>query len=322
MNRYTFAIACLCVPALTRPLAGQEVTASITGKIWEPTGATVTGASVTVTNVETNFNRTVHSGAGGDYLFTLLRPGKYRITVSQAGFKTYEQTGIVLEINQRANIEVTLQVGQISERLEVSAEASLITTEDSAIGRVIDNKSITRIPLNGRLSITGLMLLAPGIQNPGSQDVSPNYGITPTVSGSSNTGTVAFTLDGVTNAQSWIERGLGEWPPLDGIQEFKVVTSSATAEFGKANQIIAVSRGGTNEFHFTLLEFNRNRAVAAKNFFATQLALPQYNRNEFGGNVSGPLVIPKLYNGKDRTFFFFNYEGFRRRQAQTSSQQV
>jgi len=115
---------------------------------------------------------------------------------------------------------------------------------------------------------------------------------------------------------------LGEWPPLDGIQEFKVVTSSATAEFGKANQIIAVSKGGTNQLHFTLLEFNRNRELAAKNFFATQLALPQYNRNEFGGNVSGPVNIPKIYNGKDRTFFFFNYEGFRRRQAQTSSQQV
>ncbi len=322
MKRLTLPLFCLSLCTFTVAVVAQEVTASITGKILDPTGATVTGAAVTVTNVETNFTRTASSGAGGDYLFTLLRPGNYSLTVSQPGFKTYEQTGIVLEINQRANVPVTLQVGNVSERLEVSSEAALITTEDSSIGRVIDNKSITRIPLNGRLSITGLMLLAPGIQNPGSQDVSPNYGITPTVSGASNTGAVAFTLDGVTNSQSWIERGLGEWPPLDGIQEFKVITSSATAEFGKANQIIAVSKGGTNQFHVTLLEFNRNRALAAKNFFATQLPLPQYNRNEFGGNVAGPLIIPKLYNGKDRTFFFFNYEGFRRRQAQTSSQQV
>ena len=322
MNRRASLLLVVGLWGLAVPIAAQEVTASLTGIILDASGSSVAGAAVTVTNVETNFTRTTKSSMSGEYLFTLLRPGRYKLTVAQPGFKSYDQTGIVLEINQRAYLEVKLEVGATSERIEVSAEAPLITTEEASIGRVIDNKSITRIPLNGRLSITGLMLLAPGIQSPGSQDVSPNYGITPTVSGSSNTGTVAFTLDGVSNAQSWIERGLGEWPPLDGIQEFKVVTSSATAEFGKANQIIAISKGGTNQLHFTLLEFNRNRELAAKNFFATQLPLPQYNRNEFGGNVSGPVYIPKIYNGKDRTFFFFNYEGFRRRQAQTSSQQV
>ena len=165
MNRNA-ALLLACLWGLAIPTVAQEVTASLTGIILDPSSASVAGAKVTVTNVETNFTRTVESSAGGEYVFTLLRPGKYSLTVSLPGFKSFEQTGIVLEINQRAYVPVKLEVGQTSERMEVSAEASLITTEEASIGRVIDNKSITRIPLNGRLSITGLMLLAPGIQNP------------------------------------------------------------------------------------------------------------------------------------------------------------
>lgn len=146
--------------------------------------------------------------------------------------------------------------------------------------------------------------------------------MTPTVAGASNTQSVAFTLDGVTNATAWIERGQGEFPPLDGIQEFKVITSAASAEFGKANQVIVVSKGGTNEYHGTLLYFNRNRVMAAKNFFATHLDKPKYNRNEFGGNFSGPVTLPGVYEGRNRTFFFFNAEAFRRRQSETKSAQV
>src|SRR2546429_631838 len=122
--------------------------------------------------------------------------------------------------------------------------------------------------------------------------------------------------------RSWIERGFGEYPPLDGLQEFKVITSSANAEFGKAAQVIVVTRGGTNTVHGTLLAFNRNRFLAAKNFFATQLPTPVYNRNEFGGNFSGPISIPHVYDGRNRSFFFMNYEGFRLIQAQTNSAQV
>ncbi|MGH9665991.1 MAG: carboxypeptidase regulatory-like domain-containing protein, partial [Bryobacteraceae bacterium] len=309
---------------LTLPLAafGQEVTASITGTVKDASGAVVPGATVIATNLDTNIAASTTTGTGGDYLLTLLRPGKYKLTVSQTGFKTYEVGGIVLEVNQKPNINVSLQVGQISDRVEVTSGVALISTEDSAIGKVIDNKSIARIPLNGRLNIVGLMALAPGIQNAGSQDGIPAFGVTPTVSGGSTTGSVAFSLDGVTNSMSWIERGLGEFPPLDGIQEFKVITSSATAEFGKANQIIVVTRSGTNDLHGQLLEFNRNRFLAAKNFFATQLPNPVYNRNEFGGNFSGPILIPKLYNGKNQSFFFVNYEGFRLIQAQTDTAQV
>src|SRR5260370_21446766 len=278
-----FASALLCLALGPHATYGQDVSASITGIIKGSSGAVVPGDKVTATKLDTNISSTTTSGSGGSYVIPLLRPGKYTLTVSQAGFKTYAETGIVLELNQKANLEVTLQVGQISDRVEVSAEAPLISTEDAAVGKVIDNKSIMRIPLNGRLGIVGLMALAPGIQNAGAQDGIPAFGVTPTVSGASSTGAVAFSLDGVTNSLSWIERGLGEYPPLDGLQCFKMITSSASPEFGKANQVIVVTKGGSNEMHGTLLEFNRNRFLAAKNFFATQLPTPVSNRKDSAG---------------------------------------
>jgi len=304
------------------PLAAQETTASISGRLLDATGAVIAGVRVTVTNVETNQALGVTSEPTGNFLAPLLRPGRYRVNASIAGFRTFEQSGIVLEIGQRLSMDITLQVGATEEKVEVTAELPTINTENAVIGKVIDRQSLSQIPLNGRLNIVGLIALAPGIQNAGNQDALPTFGVTPTVAGGSNTGSVAFSLDGVTNQLAWIERGLGEWPPLDGLQEFKVITSSAPAEYGKANQIVAVTRGGTNEFHGTLLAFNRNRFLAAKNFFATGLPLPQFNRNEFGGNFSGPVLIPKLYSGRSRTFFFYNFEGFRRRQAVTRTAQV
>ncbi len=322
MLRSLCCTLCVCVCVFPGRISAQEVTASITGTVQDSSGGAIAGAKVTTTNLDTNLSSSTNSGPGGDYVLTLLRPGRYRLTASQAGFKTYENAAIVLEINQKLKLDVVLQVGQVSERVEVSAAAPIIDTEDSAVGKVIDNKSITAIPLNGRLNIMGLMALAPGIQNAGSQDQVPYFGITPSVAGGSSTGSVAFTLDGITNQMSWIERGLVEYPPLDGLQEFKVITSAANAEFGKANQVIVVSKGGTNDLHGEVYEYNRNREFAAKNFFATQLPNPPYNRNEYGGNFGGPILIPNLYNGKNRSFFFLNYEGFELVQATTSSVQV
>ena len=314
--------SCLGWLALPVCLLAQDVTATLTGNVKDPSSAAVVGAKLVATNLDTNISASTVTSGVGEFVITLLRPGRYSLTVSQPGFKTHEDTGIVLEINQKVKIDVTLEVGQLSERVQVEAKAPIIETEDSSVGKVIDNKSITEIPLNGRVNIMGLMALAPGIQNAGAQDQVPYFGITPSVAGGSTTGSVAFTLDGVTNQMSWIERGLVEYPPLDGIQEFKVITSAANAEFGKASQVIVVSKGGTNELHGELYEYNRNREFAAKNFFATQLPNPPYNRNEYGGNFGGPIVFPHLYNGKNRTFFFMNYEGFRLVQANTSSQQV
>jgi hypothetical protein len=320
-SRFPQIICCLLV-SFCAALTAQEVTATMAGTVKDVTGSAVAGAAISVTNVDTNIARTTTSGPAGDYLIALLPPGKYRVTISQAGFKTYERSGVVLEVNEHADIDVALQIGSLNERVEVSGEVPLISTEDSEIGKVIDSQSILQIPLNGRVNIMGLLALAPGIQNAGAQDQVPYYGITPTVAGGSNTGSISFTLDGMTNQATWIERGLVEYPPLDGIQEFKVITSGATAEFGKPNQVIVVSKSGTNELHGELYEYNRNRILTAKNFFATALSLPAYNRNEYGGNFSGPVMIPHVYSGKNRTFYFMNYEGFNLVQASTSSQAV
>ena len=325
LGRHARLVCCLMSVAAVlsaQDLSAQETTATVTGQVQDASGAIVVGAEVTITNTETNTQSSTQTGSSGDYVLMLLRPGKYKLAVSHPGFKTYVQSGIVLEIDQKLKIAVSLPIGSVTENVQVSGEAPVISTEDHQIGKVIDNKSITQLPLNGRLNIAGLLALAPGIQSAGAQDQVPYFGVTPTVSGGSTTQSIAFSLDGVTNTMSWIERGQVEYPPLDGLQEFKVVTSGASAEFGKANQVIVVSKGGTNELHGELYEQNRNRALAAKNFFATQFPAPPYNRNEYGGNFSGPIVVPHLYDGRNRTFFFLNYEGFDLLQANTSSQQV
>ncbi len=262
------------------------------------------------------------TGSQGEYVLTLLRPGKYQLTISHAGFRTHERSNIVLEVNEKANIDVRLEVGQATEKVEVTDQAAPISTESTEVGKVIDNTSISRIPLNGRLNINGLLALAPGIQNAGAQDQVPYYGLTPSAGGAYNYAGVGITLDGMAHSILNIERGMTEYPPPDAIQELKVITSGAGAEFGKPNNIVVVTKGGTNELHGGVLEFNRNRVLTAKNFFAEQLPNPAYNRNEFGANLAGPVTIPHLYDGKNRTFFMIDYEGFRLLQATTSSQQV
>jgi hypothetical protein len=306
----------------TAPLLAQEVTASISGTVTDPSGEVIPGASVEVVNPDTGAKSTAVTGSRGEYMLPLLRPGRYQLTISSAGFRTYQRTNITLEVNERANIDVRLEIGQTSERIEVIDQAAPISTESTDVAKVIDNTSILRIPLNGRLNINGLLALAPGIQNAGAQDQVPYYGLAPNAGGAYNYAGVGVSLDGMAHVTLNIERSLTEYPPPDAIQEVKVITSGAGAEFGKPNQIVVVTKGGTNELHGQVLEFNRNRFMAAKNFFATQLAKPAYNRNEFGASLSGPLVIPKLYNGKNKTFFLVDYEGFRLLSASTSSQQV
>ena len=317
-----FVQAFMVMAACSIFLNAQEVTASLSGVVRDATGAVMSDATVTVVQPETNISRKAHTSGNGDYSIPLLRPGRYKLTVTQAGFKSYERDDIQLEVNQHANVDVTLEVGAATEHVTITATAPIIQTEDSSVGSVVNSATIENTPLNGRLNITGLLALAPGIQNAGSQDGIPAFGVTPAISGASPYGGIDFSIDGATNTTTYLDRGFGEFPPLDGIREFKVITSGAAAEFGKPAQVILVTKGGTNDFHGTALEYNRNRILAAKNFFATGLPNPQYNRNEFGGNFSGPIWIPKIYNGKNRSFFFFNYEGFRRRQASTVSSQV
>ena len=325
MFKTTKVAAQIILPAfliIGMPVFAQEVTASLTGRVTDASGAIIPRARVLAVNNSTNLRSETETNNSGDYFISFLRPGEYKISISQAGFKSYERSGITLEVNQRARLDVVLDVGQITEKVEVTAAAPPINTENAIVGKVIDHTSISVMPLNGRLNITGLLALAPGIQNAGNQDGIPTNGVAPTVAGAYSGRSVGFTLDGVSNTMSWLERGQGEFPPLDGIQEFKVISSGATAEFDKAYQVIVVTKGGSNDLHGMLVYTNRNRLLAARNFFSTSPQKPKYNRNEAGGNISGPVYIPHLYNGRNKTFFAFNAEGFWRRQSSIKSQKV
>ena len=299
-------------------------TASISGSVTDESGAALPGASITIHNVDTGIDRTTQAGGSGSYSVSQLQPGHYSLSVSEAGFKGFLQQDITLTIGQIAQLDAHLQIGTLQEQVTVTSGAPAIQTEDASVGLVIDAATITETPLNGRLGITGLLALAPGVQAAGSQDQIPVFGVTPAInSGARNAyGAVGFVLDGGVNMNIGLQRPLGEVPPLDGIAEFKVITTNAPAEYNQAAQIIVVSKGGTNQFHGTLLEFNRVAATAAKFYFAGALPKPKYIRNEFGGNFSGPIVVPHFYNGRGRSFFFFNYEGFRLKQANNLNSQL
>ena len=299
-------------------------TASVSGAVTDESGAALPGASVTIHNVDTGIDRTTQTGGSGSYSVSQLQPGHYNLRVSEAGFKVFQQENITLAIGQLAQLDAHLQIGTQQEQITVTSGAPAIQTQDASVGLVIDAATITETPLNGRLGITGLLALAPGVQAAGSQDQIPVFGVTPAInSGARNAyGAVGFVLDGGVNMNIGLQRPLGEVPPLDGIAEFKVITTNAPAEYNQAAQIIVVSKGGTNQFNGTLLEFNRVAATAAKFYFAGAQPKPKYIRNEFGGNFSGPIVVPHLYDGRDRSFFFFNYEGFRLKQANNLNSQL
>ncbi|HEX4758526.1 MAG TPA: carboxypeptidase-like regulatory domain-containing protein [Terracidiphilus sp.] len=308
-------------------LSAQGITGSITGTVSDPSGAVIGGANVTVRQEETNAIRMVVTSDAGTYTVTQLQPGHYAIKVEKAGFKAQEQRGITLVIDQSALINIQLTVGSQSENVEVTSTGPVIQTEDSSVGQVIDAQAIQNTPLNGRLSVMGLIALAPGMQGVGAQDQMATRGLTFAAgTGSRNAyGGLGVSFDGVVNKEVTLQRGEPEIPSLDALSQFKVLANGAAAEFNEPTQVIVVSSSGTNAFHGELFEFNRSKGTAAKTYSfttpATTPARPPYERNEFGGNLAGPIWIPKLYNGKDRSFFFFAYEGFRLTQSSPKSTQ-
>jgi hypothetical protein len=322
-GRALAAIMLSLLAAVYQAPAQVGTVASITGVVTDQTDAVVAGATITVTNVENGVVRTTQSSESGNYTITPLMPGRYVMKVEKALFQTYQQENIVLSIGQVAGIPVQMRVGNESQQVTVTAGAPVIQTEESQVSAVVDSATIVNTPLNGRLGIIGLLALAPGVQGAGAQDQIPVFGVTPSVgTGARNAyGGVGFTLDGAINMWVGLQRPLGEVPPLDGISEFKVITSGAPAEFSQPSNITVVSRGGTNQYHGMLVEFNRVAATAAKSYFAGALPKPKYIRNEFGGNFSGPISIPHVYNGKGRSFFFFNFEAFRLKQASNVNSQ-
>jgi hypothetical protein len=317
-------------------LQGQTTSTEILGTVTDPTGALIAGAQVTVLRTATGQKRVTITTATGDYSFPLIDIGEYEVSVRAAGFKTEEQKNIRVELQQKMRVDFRLQVGETSETIEVSAHAVALKTDDAAVGNVIDNKRIVELPLNGR-NIAGLAVLVPGVQ----------FGIRMGLDGQGAGGypipgaTVAIsangqrevnqqiTLDGVIATEPRINTMVFS-PSIDAIEEFKVQTSSYSAEYGQNNGAIVqiALKSGTNQLHGTFYEFVRNDAFDAKDYFLNFQVPPgtrlspknRLRRNQFGAFAGGPVLLPKVYRGKDRTFWSFNYEG--RRETQESVQEA
>ena len=292
----------------------QTLTGTILGTITDPSGAVVPGVEVTVINTGTNQTRSVTTTGSGTYSLSNLPVGSYRLEASQQGFRTEARIGIVLQIDQSARFDITLQVGAINQVVEVVAVTPLLQTDESSIGSVIDVQKITQLPLNGRKFET-LVQLVPGAVTPAQgSEIGTRGGFS---IGGFDEGGNSFILDGIDNVDP-VLRKFSFRPSIDLIQEFKVEQNSFSAEFGRnAGAVINVTtKSGTNTLHGSAWEFLRNDNLDARNFFAAP-GTPKQDliRNQFGAALGGPVV-------GDRTFFFVAYEGLRAKEGESNRASV
>ena len=312
------AAAVIAFAVLSVPVAAQ--TATVSGRVTDSTGAVVPGTSITITNVATGVARKVAANSEGYYTVPLLPPGEYRVAVEQQGFKTIQRSGIVLEVDQRAQLDFTLEVGAVTEQIEVTAAVVQLNTSEASQGQVIENQRIVDMPLNGR-NYNQLALLSAGTVQP-----APGSRYGGFSSGGMRITQNNFMLDGVDN--NGIElagaqrRGEMVQPSIDAIQEFKVQTNAYAAEYGRAmGSVVNVTlKSGTNDLHGSVFEFLRNEKLDAKNFFdPPDKPKPSFKRNQYGLSLGGPVYIPRLFNGRNRVFFFGDYEATKVRESSTTS---
>src|ERR1017187_140183 len=310
---------------LSFPSFAQTV-GQVTGLVTDPSGGAIVGATVTITNSQTNVARTTTTNAAGNYAFPALQPDVYRLKAEMPGFKGEIREGVELQVEQIARIDFRLQIGATTQTVEVSGGAPLLNTESATVGAVIDNDRIVGLPLNGR-SFTQLIALSPNVSYNsvanGGQAGSRQGGDRSTqeifVAGARRE-YLNFTLDGAPNT----DPGFNSYallPSIDALQEFKVQTGVYPAEFGRQQVQVNVSTlSGTNQLHGTMFDFVRNNDFDALPFAFTSVAprSSPFKWNQYGYTVGGPVWIPKLLNGKNRLFFMSNYEGFKlRQQTQT-----
>src|SRR5215471_8458632 len=302
-------------------LWAQVEQGSLVGIVLDPQRAPVAGATVIFRSLSTNVQREESTKSEGEYNSLPLQPGRYAVTVRQPGFK--EQTvEITLAVGQRMQLDFALELGGVNEQVNVSGTATVLETASSEIGQVRPAREIMDLPLNTR-NFTQLVQLAPGVLvgvggASGYLGYTSGRGTNGAVINGAPVEDVTYIIDGINSVDT--DAGvLIFFPPVDSIQEFKVQTSSAPAAFGGGQGIInVIYKSGSNGFHGTVYEFLRNSAFDAKNFFdSAALPIPPFKLNQFGLNAGGPVVLPKIFHGKDRLFFFADYEGKRVRQAQT-----
>ena len=307
-------------------LWAQSDRGTITGTVTDPSGAVIAGASVTAINTATGVSTKTTTSSAGNYQVPLLRAGRYEITVEQAGLKRFVQSGIDLEVGQTVRVDVAMQLGQSTQTVQVTAQAELLQKDTSDRGTVVSARDVEELPIVAQQEQRNpgfYMTLAPGVTGRGTA--------TPTASGSgrqlnttvngSPSGSTEFHLDGAVIGQGYMLAGdFRQLPfPPDAVGEFNVMTLNPPAQYGQTGLgITSFSiKSGTNQIHGDAYEYLRNDALDTRGFFAP--TTPILKQNEFGVTVGGPVIIPKLYNGKDKTFFYGWYDGFRLVQEASNS---
>lgn len=323
------------------PFMAQTESAAISGSITDPSGAVVPGARVTVTGAETNASLATVTNNRGIYTFSNLHPGRYRLSAVKDGFRPVNLLDIIIHVQDSISQNVVLQPGSVLESITVTADQNNINTTDAGVSTVVDHNFVESMPLNGR-SFQDLLTLVPGVlQVPGAGVATAGE---LSVNGQ-RTEANYFTVDGVS-ANTGATIGAGDFPgagfsgstpgetvlgstqamvSIDALQEFRANTSTYSAEYGRTpgGQFSFSTRSGTNKWHGSAYDYFRNEIFDANNWFnkcgceglPVTPRLPE-RQNDFGGTLGGPIVIPELYNGKDKTFFFFSYEGLRLRVPQ------
>lgn len=335
MNSLTKRIASFGIGIVLSVLAfAQSPSGGVNGTVTDPTGSVVAGVSLRLVNQGTGIISTATTNASGVYAFMNVLPGMYSLEAERSGFKTSSVDGLRVDVNLTVTLDLRLAVGQVAETVQVTAEAPLLQTSSSELGTVIGRHAIENLPMNGR-NFTEMTLLVPGVspvntaQEWGSTVALPGSAwIKPSVDGQWNRSNL-FLLDGMINNEGETA-GYSILPSLDAIQEFKVETHNDKAEYGlvMGGTVNIATKSGTNALHGSAFEYLRNQLFNSRDPFTDITTDPAgnivptspgtFHQNQFGATLGGPVQIPGLYDGRQKTFFFFSYDGWRYRQAQSS----
>jgi len=310
-NLCRVALACAFVSCFGALLRSQSANATLSGVISDPSGASIPHASVTALHIATGQSRQASSGDTGEYTIPDLPAGEYRVTATAPGFKSTVAPSVTLQVNQAGRLDLNMPIGVASEQVSVSEQLPLLSTQNSSVGQVVENKSIEGLALNGR-QFWNLVALVPGASyTPGGQGTRTggssirSSAVNVQING---TGFIynGWLLDG-TDITEYEQGGTNIQPNVDALAEFKVLSANMPAEYGRTpNMVSVITKSGTNQFHGTLFEFLRNDAADARNFFA--VSKNALKRNQFGGVLGGPIK-------KDKVFFFTDLENMRQRQG-------
>ena len=336
--RRLHSVCAALVMLASSPIYAQDFRATVNGRITDVSGGGVPAAKVVARNLETGAELATTSGSDGAYTILSMPPGRYEIVAEATGFKRTVRGNLQLQVSETRTVDITMEVGEVTEQVTVTADAPLLEETTATRGGVIENLRVTELPLNGRNPFM-LAGLNPGVQFAGNPIFTRPFDNGENIAWSINGGVRQaneFLLDGAPNnavtdadgARTRSQNNIAYIPPVDAVQEFRVITNFYDSQYGRTGGGVfnAITKAGTNELHGTVYEFLRRYQLDANTLDANSAGLPRYARDpvtgeniggrlldQYGVNLTGPVVLPGLYNGRDKTFFMFQYEGYRER---------